>query len=300
MKIGDLELHLVSDGLVHVDPGGPFGLVPRPLYAPIVPLSDDNTMTMFLTCLLVRSRGKTILVDTGLGNKLTPGALRSWALERPTGGLIDGLARLGVEPGDVDIVIDTHLHSDHCGGNTIGTAEAPAAAFPRATYLVQRMEWADAAHPDARTRGTYFAENFQPLVREGRMRLLHGDTEVTDQVHCVVTPGHTRGHQSVRMRSGDWRGLYVADLASYAVHFERLAWMTAYDVEPLETLRTKRRWQAWAVDSGAWLFFEHDPVMSVGRLTQDGSRLRMQRVDEADELRTMLPTPQPLPGSPIE
>jgi glyoxylase-like metal-dependent hydrolase (beta-lactamase superfamily II) len=168
--------------------------------------------------------------------------------------------------------------------------------FPRATYLVQRLEWAEASHPDARTQGTYHADNFEPLVRAGRMRLLHGDSEVTDQVRCVVTPGHTRGHQSVVLSSGDWRGLYLADLASYALHFERLAWMTAYDTEPLETLRTKSVWQEWAVRHQAWLFFEHDPALPVGRLVGVGGRARVQPVEEAAELTDSLPTPRPRPG----
>jgi glyoxylase-like metal-dependent hydrolase (beta-lactamase superfamily II) len=101
--------------------------------------------------------------------------------------------------------------------------------------------------------------------------LLHGDGEITDQVRCVVTPGHTRGHQSVVLESGDWRGLYLADLASYALHFERSSWMTAYDVDPLETLRTKVVWRRWAVEHQAWLFFEHDAALPVGRLARHGT-----------------------------
>jgi len=294
--IGDLELHLVSDGLVHVDAGGPFGLVPRGLYRSLLPPADDNTVPMALTCLLVRSRGRTILIDTGLGEKLGEEERARWKLERPAGGLVERLRALGVDPSDVDIVIDTHLHSDHCGGNTRRGEGAVEPVFPRAEYLVQRMEWADASNPDARTRGTYLPENFQPLVRQGRMRLLHGDSQITDQVRCVMTPGHTRGHQSVLLESGEWCGLYLADLASYAVHFERTSWMTAYDVEPLETLRTKQRWQAWAAARGAWLFFEHDPNLPVGRLERDERGYRVV-VDEAlAELTAGLPTRRPPRG----
>jgi glyoxylase-like metal-dependent hydrolase (beta-lactamase superfamily II) len=162
------------------------------------------------------------------------------------------------------------------------------------------MEWADASHPDARTQGTYLAENFDPLVRLGRLHLLHGDTQVTDQVQCVVTPGHTRGHQSVLLESGDWRGLYLADLASYALHFERSSWMTAYDVEPLETLRTKTVWRRWAAEHQAWLFFEHDPELPVGRLVRKEGSERVVAEPLARELIAALPTPPPPPGSAIE
>ncbi|HKY84799.1 MAG TPA: MBL fold metallo-hydrolase [Anaerolineales bacterium] len=300
MLIGDLELHLVSDGFVRVDAGGPFGLVPRALYHRSFPPADDNTLPMALTCLLVRSRGQTILIDTGIGEKLSPEAAGRWGLERPGGGLVAELAALGVRPEDVDVVVDTHLHADHCGGNTRRGAGEVEPAFPRASYWVQRMEWADASHPDARTQGTYLAENFDPLVRQGRLHLLHGNTQVTDQVQCVVTPGHTRGHQSVLLESGDWRGLYLADLASYALHFERSSWMTSYDVEPLETLRTKTVWRRWAAEHQAWLFFEHDPELPVGRLVRKEGSERVVAEPLARDLIDPLPTPPPPPGSAIE
>jgi glyoxylase-like metal-dependent hydrolase (beta-lactamase superfamily II) len=219
-----------------------------------------------------------------------------WQLERPDGGLVDHLGRLGIAPEDVDIVIDTHLHGDHCGGNTRDAEGEVEAVFPRAIYLVQRIEWAEASHPDARTQGTYAAANYQPLLAAGRLRLLHGDAAITDQVRCVVTPGHTRGHQSVVLESGDWRGIYLADLASYAVHFERLSWMTAYDAEPLETLRTKAVWRDWAASHKAWLFFEHDAAMPVGRLERDGRALRVVAEPEAAPLTDSLPIRRPMPG----
>ncbi|OGO13548.1 MAG: hypothetical protein A2Y93_17330 [Chloroflexi bacterium RBG_13_68_17] len=279
MRVGELELFAVGDGQVRADAGGIFGLVPRALYQRHHVPSEPNDLTMSLRCLLVRSRGLTILIDTGLGPKLGPEEIERWGLARPQGGLVDGLARVGVAPDDVDIVINTHLHWDHCGGNTSLVDGSPAATFPRATYWVQRLEWADAAHPDARTRGTYLADNFAPLVAAGRVRYLHGDTPVTDQVHCVVTRGHTRGHQSVLLRSGEWQAMYVADLATYAVHMTRTAWLTAYDVEPLENIRTKERWQRLAVESGAWLIFEHDPETAAARLVERGGQLELDSVE---------------------
>lgn len=279
MRIGDLEIHPVSDGVVHVDVGGPFGLVPRPLYAEDYLPDVSNTIPMALTCLLVRTAGPTLLIDTGLGDKMDAEGQARWRLERPEGGLVDSLARIGVAPEDIDMVINTHLHSDHCGGNTRLDGGRLAPTFPRATYLVQRMEWADASHPDARTRSTYSPENFEPLLREGRLHLLHGDTTAAPGVDVVVTPGHTRGHQSIVLGDGGWWGFYPADLASYAVHLERLSWMTAYDAEPLETLRTKQRWQAWLSERAAWVFFEHDADRPIGRLVRNRNRYDIEPVE---------------------
>ncbi len=290
MRFDDLELDLVSDGGVRVDAGGPFGLVPRALYESIFEPDENNTVPMVLTCLLVRSRGKTILIDTGLGDKLTPAEVDRWRLTRPEGGLIASLASHGVRPEDVDVVLNTHLHADHCGGNTRFEGDALVPAFPRAEYWVQRIEWAEASRPDARTQGTYLADNYALLVAQGRMRLLHGDAPVTDQVSCVVTPGHTRAHQSIVLRAGEWRGLYVADMATYAVHMARTAWLTAFDVLPLENIATKQRWQRWAVEHDAWLFFEHDPETRIARLKDPGGRLAIERVETSEQLSASPPT----------
>ncbi|MFP3854410.1 MAG: MBL fold metallo-hydrolase [Anaerolineales bacterium] len=295
MQFGDLELHLISDGLVWVDAGGPFGLVPRVLYEPYFQPDENNQIPQCLTCMLIQSNGENILVDTGLGPKLSEKERARWGLERATGDLLEGLAGLGLGAEDIDHVINTHLHWDHCGGNTASVDEGVLARFPNATYWVQRTEWAEASHPDARTRGTYFSENFTPIVRAGRFRLLAGDTQINRHLRCVVTPGHTRAHQSVLISSGDWRGLFVADMASYAINFAKTAWLPSYDVLPLENIKTKGRWQKWAVDHQAWLFFQHDPFTPVGRLSSQDGKLKVEPVAEAEKLTDALPIP-PRPG----
>ena len=266
--------------------------MPRALYGRIVEPDDRGLIPQSLNCLVVRSEGQTILIDNGLGNKLDEKATKNWALERPSGEIIDGLKSLGISPDEVDLVIDTHLHWDHCGGNTTLVEGEIRPAFPNAEYVVQRMEWADASHPDARTRGTYFSENFEPLVSAGKMRLLHGNQQITEHVRCVMTPGHTRGHQSVILESGDWTGMFVSDLATYSVHMARAGWVTAFDVEPLETIRTKERWQKWALEREAWLFFIHDPKLPVAQLKKESGRLTAEPVGEAQPLIDPLPIPR--------
>jgi glyoxylase-like metal-dependent hydrolase (beta-lactamase superfamily II) len=154
---------------------------------------------------------------------------------------------------------------------------------------VQRMEWADFSWPNPRTRGAYLDENFTPLLEAGKTQLLHGDTALTEEVHCVVTPGHTRGHQSILLKSGDWRGLFVGDLASYSILMSRTSWLTAYDIEPLENLSTKQVWQKWALDHDAWLFFPHDPKMPVARLRTDNGQLRLDPIEEGQDLIVSAP-----------
>lgn len=270
LQLGDIRLHLINDCRIKVDPGGAFGLVPRVLWSPLMPPDENHLVPMHQHCLLVQTGGKNIVVDVGYGHKLPDKQMRFMQLERPTGSLLDALARLGLAPEDIHLVIDTHLHADHASGNTkVGANGAIEAVFPKAEYVVQRREYEDALRPNERTRATYLLENYQPLVECGQMRLLDGDAELAPGVFGAVTPGHTPGHMSVRFEGGGQHAAFVCDLASYAIHFERLGWMTAYDVEPLVTLETKRRWQKWALDTHALLIFPHDPLRPVGRFALD-------------------------------
>ncbi|MEN8240954.1 MAG: MBL fold metallo-hydrolase [Chloroflexota bacterium] len=262
-----MEWHVIPTARVWVEPGGAMGLVPKPLWIEHQPLDAEQRAPMDLNSLLVFSEGKTILIDTGMGDKLPPKAVKNWGLEYPEGTMLENLSAHGVSPENVDIVIDTHLHSDHCGGNTTLAWAELTPTFPNAQYYVQQMEFADAYNPDLRTRGTYLPENFVPVWQAGKLNLIHGDTEITSQVRCVLTRGHTRGHQSVIIDDGKKPPvLFVSDLASYAIHMARTSWVTAYDVEPLETIRSKQRIQEWALKHDAVLVFQHDTHTRLGKL----------------------------------
>jgi glyoxylase-like metal-dependent hydrolase (beta-lactamase superfamily II) len=264
-QIGDFCLHLINDSTIKVDPGGAFGLVPRVLWSPLMPPDENHLVPMIHNCLLVQTGGRNILVDTGHGDKLTDKQITFMQLQRPQGGLLAGLARLGLSPATIDLVIDTHLHGDHAGGNTrYDEAQRIIPTFPNAEYVVQRREYEDAMHPNERTRATYFPMNYQPLVESGQMRLLDDDTEIAPGIWGHVTRGHTPAHMSIRFESNGQQALFVCDMAGYALHFERLGWMTGYDVEPLETMESKRHWQKWALETGAILIFPHDPQRPAG------------------------------------
>ncbi len=275
MQFGNIEFYVVSDGQAMSDGGGVYGLVPRALWEQVTPPDDKNRVPTALNCLLIVSQGKKILVDNGLGSKLDARGEANFG--RTNGStLLAELKRLGVAPEDIDIVIDTHLHADHCGGNTRQEGSAVVATFPRAEYWIQRLEWADAAFPNERTRGTYFPENFMPLG--DRVRLLDGDTRVTDEVRCIITRGHTRAHQSVLIESGDQKALFIGDIAGRAIYFERLAWVPAYDVEPLETIETKRRLRDWALENNALLIFQHDTLLTMGCMRKEGDKHKVEQV----------------------
>lgn len=279
LQIGEIRIHLINDCTVFVDGGGAFGLVPRVLWERVLKPDENNLIPMSQTCLLVQVAHKNIVIDTGMGYKMDEKAIARWNLVRPDGGLLSGLERLGLKPEDIHMVINTHLHIDHASGNTIYADNGQIVPlFPKAEYVTQRREYEDAMRPNERTRATYIADNYHPLVESGQMRLLDGDSELAPGITGIITRGHTPAHMSIRFESDGAHAAFLCDLASYAVHFERLGWMTAYDVEPLETLETKRKWQEWALETQATLIFPHDTNRPVGRLVEDAAGKRTVEV----------------------
>jgi glyoxylase-like metal-dependent hydrolase (beta-lactamase superfamily II) len=275
----NLEYHILSDGVCWVDGGGAFGLVPRTIWEKLLPPDDHNRVKFALNSLLLRSEDKNILVDTGYGTKLSEKLWRNLGLERPQGDLVSDLARHGLAPDDIDIVINTHLHFDHCGGNTYLQGNQLLPTYPNARYLVQRLEWADAVAPNERTRATYLPDNYTILKDREQLTLLNGNSKITSQVSTAVTRGHTRAHQVVILEDGGQTAIFVADLSTLHYHFQRLAWVTGYDVEPLETIETKRNWQQWCVAHDALVIFQHDTQVTTGKLRANGHRFVVEPID---------------------
>lgn len=280
--IGNIEYHYLHAGITWSDGGGAFGLVPKIIWEKKLPPDEYNRVPLHLNCLLIKSEGKNILVDTGLGHKLDERGARNFGLDNSGGTLLGALEKLGLTATDIDIVVDTHLHADHCGGNTMLHPETGAVVptFPNAEYWIQRLEWADAMYPNERTRATYLLDNYRPLADTGQLKLINGDTPVATGVSTVITRGHTRAHQSVLIESAGETGLFVADMASLSYHFERTAWVTAYDVEPLENIETKRRWQNWAADTNATILFQHDPHVRAAKLQRAGRHFKLTPLDD--------------------
>lgn len=278
MRLGNITLSFLSDGTYWQDGGGLFGLVPKVLWQEVRAPDERNRVPFELRCLLIETASQCLLVDTGYGDKLPPKEREYLSLvgERR---LLSSLAQAGVKPEDVDVVINTHLHSDHCGGNTLYDEAGQAVpTFPRATYCIQRLELADASYPNERTRATYFRENFEPLERAGQLRVLWGDTRLTPEVRVVVTPGHTRSHQVVVVESEGQTAAFLGDVSSWPAFMERLSWTPAYDVDPMQSIETKRNLAQWAIEREALLIFEHDTEIAAGylRVTERADRFRVE------------------------
>jgi len=275
LHCGHARITLLSDGVAYWDGGGAFGLVPRTRWVKLLPPDEFNRIPQALRCVLIEVDGERVLVDCGVGDKPNELIATQYDVRRPRGTLIDDLARHGLRPEDISVVILTHLHGDHCGWATSLNGNVPVPTFPRARYYVQTQEYEDATHPNERTRNTYFADNFVPLAQAGVLTLLDGEAQITPSVRVVPTPGHTAGHQSVIVWPADAEApaFLIGDLAPFMIHFERLPWVTAYDVLPMVTIETKRRWQRWADEHRALLISCHDTQQPVGRLTRNDKGL---------------------------
>jgi len=276
--VGSIRVHAIEGGVQQLDGGAMFGVVPKPLWERRIPADPRNRIPLALRCLLVEAPGALVLIDTGVGNKYGDKFGDIYGISNagdPTR-LEDGIRHAGFDPTDVDIVLNTHLHFDHAGGNTVmddGGRIAPS--FPRARYRVHRGELEFAHTQNERIRASYLLENIDPITDAGLWSLIEGDdTMVTEGVEVVRTPGHTPYHHSVLIRSDGETACFLADVCPTSAHVP-LPWIMGYDLEPLRTLESKRALWGRALDEAWLLIFEHDPRVPWGRLdpTADGHRL---------------------------
>jgi glyoxylase-like metal-dependent hydrolase (beta-lactamase superfamily II) len=256
LKFGDLEFHIVSDGHVYLDGGAMFGIVPKVLWEKKVPADSRNRIKLALNCLLVKAGGKRILIETGCGGKMDAKMRDIYGLDGPR--LADHLRRHDVAPGDIDVVVNTHLHFDHCGGNTRLERDKIVPTFPNARYVSRKGEFDAAMHPNERTRATYFKDNYEPMASASNMQLIESDQEIAPGVELICVPGHTADMMCVKLSGGGKSAFLLADLVPMAAHL-RLAWTMGFDLFPLTVIENKRKWLPQIARKEWIALFVHDP-----------------------------------------
>jgi glyoxylase-like metal-dependent hydrolase (beta-lactamase superfamily II) len=248
-----------------------FGVVPRVIWEKSHRADDRNRIALGLNVALIETAGRRILVDTGIGEKWNEKERDIYGIDRSTM-LLASLASHGIDAGDIDIVINTHLHFDHAGGNTRLEEGRPVPTFPNARYVVQLGEWEDATHPHERSRASYIEANYVPLAEARRLEAIQGEVEVVPGVRAVPVGGHTAYHQMVIVEGGGKTLAIPSDLVPTTSHLP-LAYLMGYDLFPLGTLEAKRRLLRRVVEEDWYLLFYHDPRVAVGRVRQDKDRL---------------------------
>lgn len=280
-RLGDFTLHALESGGVALDGGAMFGVVPKPLWDKRIPADARNRIPLALRCLLVETPDQLVLIETGLGNKENEKFRDIYGVDNAPSDaahpdrLQELIVQAGFAPADVGIVIDTHLHFDHAGGNTFRDGDGQVrVAFPNARYHVQRGEWEWAHWSNERTSASYLPDNYDPVMDAGQLELVDGDVEIVPGISVYRTPGHCPGHQSVLLRSGGATACFLADVMPTFAHLP-LPWVMGYDVEPLVTLESKRALLGRATDERWLLVSTHDPFTPWGYAVAEGRGVRL-------------------------
>ena len=275
MKLGDLEFHVLVDGHVRLDGGAMFGVIPKPMWEKKVPADPRNRITLAMNCLLILAGGKRILVETGAGDKFGERFREMYALEGPN--LIPQLRGHSLKPEDIDIVVNTHLHFDHCSGNTRIENGKAVPTFPNARYIVHKDEFEHAKNPTERDRASYFPDNFMPLEAAGKLSLIGDDRVIAPGVELIRTPGHNADMMCVRLHGGGKVAFLFDDLIPMTTHLS-LPWIMGYDLYPLQTLENKKKWIPQVVQ-GEWLaLFVHDPHVPAAYLREREGKIEIEPV----------------------
>ncbi len=276
MKFGDYECFSVDMGRFVLDGGAMFGIVPRVLWERKIPADEKNLIPMNARSLLIQGREKNILVDTGLGSKLSEKMIKIYKIDEDSTNIDKSLSKHGLTRQDITDVIITHLHFDHAGGSTCIKNNKVVPTFQNATYYIQRKQWETANNPSVRDRASYMKENFMPLEEAGVLKLIDGPTEIFKGIDLIVTKGHTLGQQHPLIKGETSCLFYCADLMPTSAHLPA-AWNTAYDNYPMVLIEEKKKLLSRALKENWILFFEHDPNIAAATIMQGEKSIEIDK-----------------------
>ena len=275
MKLGEFEIHALSDGTMALDGGQMFGVVPKTLWQRRIPADERNRIRLALTCVLVRTGAHHVLIETGIGDKFDAKHADIYGIDHTTTLPVE-IRKLGLSLEDIDIVINTHLHFDHCGWNTRREGSKLVPTFPRARYFVQRGEWEHACNPSERDHASYCREFFE--AAQSQTEFIEGDREIVPGISVEVNPGHTRNLQCVRVESKQQLAYFLSDLVPTAIHLP-YPWIMGFDLYPMETLENKKRVLPRLAREKAIAVFPHDPSAPWVRLAESDGRIATEPVE---------------------
>ena len=274
MQFGDYRVEIIPDTEFRLDGGAMFGVVPRNLWSRVAPPDDQNRIRMNMNCLFIEAGSERILIETGIGEKWSPKHAAMYGITRERSFAESLRAITGYGPEAITIVINTHLHFDHAGGNTIlnGSGEA-VPAFSNARYYLSQAEYEHAEQPSERDRASYLPENWQPAYNKGQVELKPADYEVVPGLRMETHPGHNRSMQCWRLQQQGQTLFGFADLVPMRAHVQ-LPWIMGYDLFPVETLEAKKKLLPQAASEGWGCLFYHEPDAAFYRVVEEDGKLR--------------------------
>ncbi len=277
MKFGKFEIIPFVEQRFKLDGGTMFGVVPRKIWGKLLPPDEENLVPMETNLFLLKAHGKNFLFDTGLGDCLSPMERKIYASTGETE-LDSGLRSLGLRPSDIDYVLLTHLHTDHAGGTVRKEGETLVPRFPKARYIVQKIEWNDATNPNERTSAVYIPDRLRVLERAGQLELVDGDAEVMPGIKLTRTGGHTAGHQAIEATSDGFTAVYYADIVPSSHHI-RIPYVASVDLFPLETMEVKRKLVERLLAGNMAIGFDHDIDIKIGRVVDENGKVLVRKVE---------------------
>ncbi len=279
MRFGSYDCAAVEMDAFLLDGGAMFGVVPKTLWGKKIPADSKNRIPMTARSLIICGNHRTILVDAGIGDKLSAKLKKVFGMVKTPGSMDARLAPLGLTAEDITDVVITHLHFDHAGGCTALQNKTIVPAFPQATYHIQKSQWELACHPSLRDRSGFIADDFMPLYAQKVLNIIDGPTDdLFEGIYLMVTQGHTAGQQHLLVK-GEGRSLFFcADLIPTAAHLP-LTWHMGYDNLPLALLEEKRGVIQRALFESWILCFPHDPHIAAASISG-----RVERVEVKEKL----------------
>jgi glyoxylase-like metal-dependent hydrolase (beta-lactamase superfamily II) len=279
MRFGDYRLEVIPDCEFRLDGGAMFGVVPRNLWSRTAAPDEQNRIRMNMNCLFVEAGNERILIETGIGDKWSEKHRAMYAIDRKRS-LAESLRAIaGVSADEITIVVNTHLHFDHAGGNTrLEKDERVVPAFPNARYFVSRAEYEHAEAPSERDRASYLPENWRPLKESGQLELKDFEYEVAPGLRMETHPGHNRSMQCPRLERSGETLFGFADLVPTRAHVP-FAWVMGYDLYPVETVEAKKKLIPQAAREDWTCWFYHDPEQALGRLVEQDGKFRVTPAD---------------------
>jgi glyoxylase-like metal-dependent hydrolase (beta-lactamase superfamily II) len=246
-----------------------FGVVPKTIWSKSNPSDDKNRIEMSTNVLLFESGNRKILIDTGIGYKMSDKLNQIYGVDYSEYTLEKGLSDLNIKSDEITDVILTHLHFDHAGGSTKYDENNNAVpVFKNAVHYVQEKHLNWALNSTERDKASFFPENYEPLIKSGQIKVVNETHKFDDFITLIPLNGHTRSMQIVKISDEKESLVYLADLIPMSAHIP-LPYIMGYDLFPLVTLEEKRNYLKEISENNYTVFFEHDPYVEAGKIGFD-------------------------------
>jgi glyoxylase-like metal-dependent hydrolase (beta-lactamase superfamily II) len=277
MKFGDFEISSFVEHKFRLDGGSMFGVIPKVIWQKLIPADENNMIPMHTNLFVLKAHNKNFIFDCGLGDDLSDFEKKIYNVESESM-LIEGLQSLGLSEDDIDVVILSHLHTDHAGGAVKKIDGEFVPRFKNAKYIIGKEEWHDATHPDERTSAVYVVERYEALENSKQIEFVDSNVELYPGISIDHTSGHTGGHFAVRMESGGEKVWYYADIFCTSVHMA-VAYVPGTDLYPIQTMEAKRKLLPQIIEEKIIMAFDHDVKMPFATVAQEGKKIIVTPVE---------------------